>query len=232
MHRRRAALRHGRRRILPPPGQRRVVEAVPARRIDRPGGGRQHEAAHAPRVPQGELDHGPAPHRLPDQVGSLDRQVVEQGRHVVRVPFRLDRASVHRRRREAAMREAHAGVGGREVRHLLPPGHVAAPQAVREHDRRPLPADLVMDVGAVDAQAPGGPCARGAGRWCHGRSGRQVRWRGGRHHAATGPPSPSTTSSKACKDGRPPVWMKSTRSPGANSPARARPIRPAMILPV
>lgn len=49
---------------------------------------------------------------------------------------------------------------------------------------------------------------------------------------AIAPPSPSTTSSKACSDGRPPVWMKRMRSPGANSPPRARPIRPAMILPV
>ncbi len=43
---------------------------------------------------------------------------------------------------------------------------------------------------------------------------------------------PSTTSVAANRLGNPPVWMKSTLASRRNSPARTRPISPAIALPV
>jgi hypothetical protein len=52
------------------------------------------------------------------------------------------------------MRKADAGMGLTEVAYLLPPRRLIAAQPMGEDDCGPLAADLVVDLRAIDLQAP------------------------------------------------------------------------------
>ena len=115
------------------------------------------------------LQAGPAAHRLRHQRDVIQLQFLDERGKVVGIGIGRALAGHRARGRKAAVREHDAGMGGREVRDLLPPGKMVAAQAVREHDRRPLAEHLVVDLPSAASAgaasfAAAAPCASSARR--------------------------------------------------------------------
>src|SRR6185436_15373956 len=142
-------------RPLGPGGKCGLVESRHAARIDHPGSAGHHQRADLCRKAQRVVQAGPAAHRLRDQPHLLQAELVDERRKVVGIGIG-GRGSVYRsRRREAAVRECHAGVALREMRHLLPPGKMIAPEAVHEYERRAAALHVVVDaaIGSLEPAA-------------------------------------------------------------------------------
>ena len=136
------------------PSSRDALRLAHALGIDRPGGGSQHKRPQLARAAQGVLHRRPAAHRLGDDADIGQLQMLDQRREIVGIVGGVGAAGNGGRRREAAMREGHAGVAGREVRDLLPPRHVVAAEPMREQQRRPAARHLVVDRAVRPFQFP------------------------------------------------------------------------------
>ena len=109
------------------------------------------------------FQHRPPAHRLRDEANVGKPQVIDQGGEVAGIVGGIDATRDRVGRREAAMGESHAGVAGREVRHLLPPAQVIAAQPVREDERRAAARDFVVEIAERALQPTDGAGRRGVG---------------------------------------------------------------------
>src|SRR5262245_42713486 len=89
-----------------------------------------------------------AAHRLCDQANVPELQDVDERGEITAVFLRIRTALDAASRRITAMGVCDAGVAPGEVGDLLPPCHMVAAEAVREHDRRPRAGDLVIEAAA------------------------------------------------------------------------------------
>jgi hypothetical protein len=128
--------------------------------VDRARGVAQHSARQPAGTAHRVFDHGPTAHRLADQMESGQIELVHECGQIIGKIGWIGAAPRHRRRREAAVRKGHAGMGGGEVAHLLPPRHLVAAQAVGKNDRRSAAGDFIVDV----AIGPGKPADAPRGR--------------------------------------------------------------------
>ena len=113
-----------------------------------------------------KLERGPAAHRLRHDADVGRAEVIGERREIARVVVRVGTAGRRARRREAAMREGHAGVAVAEVRHLLPPAQVIAAEPMREDQEWTRAGGLVIEatVGAVEKAANDLNCPGRRGR--------------------------------------------------------------------
>ena len=101
------------------------------------GGAGEDEGAQAVGVGGGVGGAGPAAHRLADEDGGVELEVVEEGEQVVGEAGEAGAAGGLGGEGEAAVGEHDAGAAGGEVGQLLPPAEVVAAEAVGEDHHRP-----------------------------------------------------------------------------------------------
>ncbi len=115
----------------------------------------EHERADALRLGEREAEHGPAAHRLADQVGARDAEVIEQGGEVadgslgrVRPPARAGAA-------KTALVPQHDPTRAREVSRLLEPHRMVAARSMREHQCGPVACALEVEAFAIVLELAG-----------------------------------------------------------------------------
>jgi hypothetical protein len=81
--------------------------------------------------------------------------MIEQRRKIARIVRRIGTPRRRARGRKAAVREGQAGIAATEMRHLLPPTQMIAPEPMREYEKWPRTVHFVIEtaVGPVDVTA-------------------------------------------------------------------------------
>jgi hypothetical protein len=134
------------RRVPRPAGEAPPLRLPHLPRVERAGGGRQHQLPHPAGPHQRILHPGPPTHGLAHQVDLAEAEMVHQRRQVVGVFVRVRPAFRCRGGEEAAMGKADAAMARGEMRDLLPPGQVAAAEAMREDQGWTAARDLEGDA--------------------------------------------------------------------------------------
>ena len=109
----------------------------------------EHEPPDALRLLEREAENGPAAHRLADEVGAGDLEMVEQCEQIRAGDRGSGARSVIARSAEAAMIPRDDETIARECGDLLIPDRMVAAHAVAENYRRAVTADLVVELLAI-----------------------------------------------------------------------------------